>query len=316
MRSFFQLIRWQNLLFLTILLWTMEKWVAVPIMATWMFPESMPAWVLALLILSVCLVAGGGYAINDYFDIKIDRINRPDQVLVTTVFSKQQTMRIFQIMTVIGLIGGGVVAFWAHSWMTAMIFALTTGLLWFYSASYKRQLLIGNIIVAFVCALTPMLIAVVNVDYMQHTYGGLMGYTHIPQLLYQSLGAFALFAFWMTLIREIIKDLQDQVGDRELECHSLPIVLGETWTKVIVTVLIGVVTALVGYGIWYRLPFDHTWSSFSVRYGVFGLIIPLLCEIALLWAAKIPSDYRNAQLLAKLIMFLGVLFSVVIPRSL
>ena len=64
------------------------------------------------------------------------------------------------------------------------------------------------------------------------------------------------------------------------------------------------------------LPFPHTWSSLNVRYLVFGLIIPLLCVMALTWAARIPSDYRNAQRLMKFAMFLGLLYSYVINAQL
>lgn len=314
MKSFFQLIRWQNLLFTSIILWVMEKWVAVPILDQWRFGEQMPWWVLLCLMIAVGCIAAGGYVINDYFDIKIDRINRPDKVLVTTVFSKQQTMRIFQVLTAVGLLFSGVVAYWAHSWTLFLLCAMTTGLLWFYSASYKRQLIIGNLIVAFASALTPLSVAIANVDYLYYRYAGVIEYTPIPKQLYLWIGGFVLFAFLLTWAREIIKDLQDQMGDRELECHSLPIVIGDTWTKVIVTaLLVGVMALIVYIGFWV-VPFPHTWSSLSTRYIAFGLLVPLAGELALLWAARIPSDYKNAQLLLKFIMFIGVLYAFVIAQ--
>ena len=130
------------------------------------------------------------------------------------------------------------------------------------------------------------------------------------------LGGFAVFAFLTTWIREIVKDLQDQQGDRELECHTLPIQLGDTWTKVLVTILILATMALMAYSCLALVPFAHTWQSLNVRYLVFGGLIPMACEIWLLWAAKIPSDYRTAQLLMKFIMFIGTLYAIVIFRSL
>ena len=113
-----------------------------------------------------------------------------------------------------------------------------------------------------------------------------------------------MFAFLLTWIREIVKDLQDQAGDRELECHTLPIVLGETWTKIILTLLIAGTSGLIAY------------FAFTLRAMVaYPLLIPccllvlLVCELFLLWTAKIPTDYRRAQLIVKITMFVGILYA-------
>ena len=110
----------------------------------------------------------------------------------------------------------------------------------------------------------------------------------------------------------MIKDLQDQMGDRELECRTMPIRLGELWTKIVLTVMIALTIGVLCWFVFGLLPFSHAWNSMSVRYLAFGLIIPLLCVLALVWAARIPSDYRNAQRLMKLAMLLGLLYSYVI----
>ncbi len=299
--SFFQLIRWQNLLFIAILLWVMERVVAKPLIALWNPITPLPWWVLTLLIVAVCSVAAAGYVINDYFDIKIDRINRPDKVLVTTVFSKDDAMRIFYVLMALGIITGAVVAWWAKSWTIGFIFPIVAGLLWFYSASYKRQLLIGNLIVAFVSALVPMMILLLH-----------MPYSGIWLPIY---GGYALFAFLLTLVREITKDLQDQVGDRELECHSLPIVIGDTWTKVIVTALILLSMTGLAYVGWFVPQLAEPWGAIQ-KYITLGILVPLAGDIALLWSAKIPSDYRSAQLLIKFVMFMGVMAAFVLKNYL
>jgi 4-hydroxybenzoate polyprenyltransferase len=138
----------------------------------------------------------------------------------------------------------------------------------------------------------------------------------VARALYVWLGGFALFALLTTLIREIVKDLQDQTGDRELECHTLPIVIGDTWTKTMVTLLIAATIALLGWFWWSVLPFERAWNSLSTRYILFGIVVPLLCETALLWSAKIPSDYRAAQTLMKFVMFIGMLYGFVISNTL
>lgn len=311
-----RLIRVGNLAFIGILIWVMEKWVAVPMLDQFRFGEQLPWYVLWLLIVGTIGVAAGGYVINDYFDVKIDRINRPDRVVVTQHISKPAAMRLSLILSGVGALCGFAAAWLVRSWSLAIVFFAVPGLLWFYSSSYKRLFLIGNLTIALISALTPMIVAFANVGLLRMRYGSIMGFTALIPSLYHWLGGFALFAFLCTWIREIIKDLQDQMGDRELECHTLPIRLGDLWTKGIVTALLLLTIGLVVY-IWLCvLPFPHAWNTLSTRYTVFGLLVPMACELWLLWAAKIPSDYRSAQQLMKLIMFLGMLFSIVILRSL
>lgn len=311
-----RLIRCSNLIFIGILLWVMEKWVAVPLLEAQYYDEQLPWWLLLLLIVATICIAAGGYVVNDYFDVKIDRINRPDQLIVTNTVSKTVALRLGWILSGVGMLVGIAAAWCVHSWSLGIIFLLVPGLLWFYSSSYKRRFLLGNLVVALVSGLAPMVIAFANVGMLHKLYPLLLPYTTLQHDLYAWLGGFALFAFLCTLIREIIKDMQDQMGDRELECHTLPIRLGDKWTKVIVTILILLTMSAIVY-VWYvLLPFPHIWGALSTRYMVFGLQVPLACEIWLLWAAKIPSDYRSAQLLMKFIMFIGMLFSFVIMRTL
>ncbi len=312
MKAFFQLIRWSNLLFIVAIMLLMEKMVAVPVLNQALFGAQLPWYVLVMLIVAVVLIAGGGYVINDYFDVRIDAINRPDKQIVTKAISKLRAMLIYQVMTGLGALLGIGAAVICRSWSLGLIFFFVPGLLWFYSSAYKRQFLVGNLIVAFASGLTPLLIAIANVDMLRKQFGDLMRYTTLPQDLYAWVGVFAFFAFLMTLIREIIKDLQDQMGDRELECHTLPIQLGERWTKVIVILLIMATMLLICMGAWAYLPFELGWSTLAGRYILFGLLIPLSCELYLVATSKIASDYRSAQQMMKFIMGLGLLFSVVI----
>ena len=315
-KPFFQLLRVGNLVFIAILLYVMEKWVATPLLHLARFQELMPWWILCLLILSTVLIAAGGYVINDYFDVKIDRINRPDDLVVTRHISRDGAMRLFQVLSGIGIISGLAVAWWARSWTLGMTYIVIPGLLWFYSASYKRQLIVGNIVVAFVSALVPMLIAIVNADHLRHLYGESLTYTPIVGQLYVWLSGFALFAFLITLIREMVKDIEDINGDCEMECRTMPIVWGIKTTKIIATTLLIATIALIAYMAFMVLPFPYNWQSFSTRYVVFGLMIPIVCAVILLWASKTPLEYRRTQLIIKFVMFMGMLYSFVIYQNL
>ena len=315
------LVRWQNLLMTVIVLFVMEKWVATPILCAAYFGEQLPWWLLTLLMLATVLITAGGYVINDYFDVKIDQINRPDRLIVTRSVTKPEAMLLFQVLTAAGIVCGIVASICLRSWVTAVIFVFVPGLLWFYSASYKRQFLVGNLIVALAAALCPLLIAIANVAWLKHLYGDVNGIdvlslTTLPHDLYLWIGGFAAFAFWGTFIREIIKDMQDVTGDRELECHSLPVVLGEPATKGIVTALLLAMAGAIVWLAWWVIPFPNGWNSLHARYVVLGLLVPIACELWLLWSARIPSDYRTAQSVMKFVLLMGVLYSFVINRML
>ena len=316
LKNIARLVRWSNLLFLAALMWLMEKWVATPILDKAAFGEQLPWYILLLTIVATVLIAAGGYVINDYFDVKIDRINRPDELIVTRSISKPAAMQLSLWLSAIGIVCGLVAAWMLRSLTIGIVFIIVPGLLWFYSSSYKRLFLIGNLTIALLAALTPMLIAMSNVAVLQNRFGMILPYTTLVHDLYAWLGGFALFAFLLTWIREIVKDLQDQMGDRELECHSMPVVWGETWTKVFITVLIVFTLAIIGH-LWYHvLPFPISWTSLSTRYIVLGVVTPLLGTLWLLWAAKIPSDYKSCQQVIKFTMLLGMLYSIVLLRGL
>lgn len=313
-KDILRLVRWSNLLFVGALIWVMEKWVAVPILDKVAFGEQLPWYVLVLLIVATMCIAAGGYVINDYFDIKIDRINRPDQLIVSRTISKPTAMHLSIGLSATGIVCGLVAAWLVRSMSLGILFVFVPGLLWFYSSSYKRLLFIGNLTISLLAALTPLVVAIANVALLKKLYAIVLPYTTLEHDIYTWLGGFALFAFLLTWIREIIKDMQDQMGDRELECHTLPIVWGEMWTKVFVTALIVLTVATIGH-IWYHvLPFDKSWMSLSTRYIVLGILIPLLSSLWLLWSAKISSDYKTCQQVIKYTMLMGMLYSFVIAR--
>lgn len=315
-KPYLRLLRVGNLVFTAILLYVMEKWVALPLLQTAQFGEQMPWWVLMLLIISTVLIAAGGYVINDYFDVKIDRINRPDDVVVTRYISREGAMRLAIILSGIGVVTGLAAAWWAKSWTLMMIFVVIPGLLWFYSASYKRQLLVGNIVVAFTAALVPLLVAIANADFLRHLYGETLAYTPIIGELYIWLGGFAAFAFLITIAREMMKDIEDIEGDREMECRTMPIVWGMKASKVIITLVLGGTAVLVGYLNFFVLPFPHDWQTLSTRYAVFGLVVPIICAIILMWSANNKTELHRAQLITKFVMFMGTMYSFVIHQNL
>ena len=309
-----RLTRPNNLLFLIILLGVMEKWVAEPILAQYQLGPQLVWWQLVLLIAGVVLVAAGGYVINDYFDVKIDAINRPERLIVTNDVTKAEAMQLFQIVTALGVVCGIAAAVTLRSWLLGALFVIVPGMLWFYSSSYKRMLFVGNLVVAFLMGLAPLVIAFANSAALKLHYGPEhFGSLYVSNELYVWTGAFAVFMFFGTWLRELLKDAQDVEGDRELECLTFPVRFGNLPTKLLATLLIAVLCGLLSYVNFHALPLEFSWGSFVSRFYLL-LMVAFVCELALVWAAKLPSDFRNAQMLMKLILFFGALAAICVPK--
>jgi 4-hydroxybenzoate polyprenyltransferase len=307
LKDYFKLIRPLNLLFLAAIQFLMYAAVVQPIMQIHGF-ETLDFGVnIYLLIAASVLICAGGYVINDYFDVKIDNINNPDKVLITNTITKKLAMLFYQILTVAGVIVGLVLAFLVRSFTLGIIFAAIAGLMWFYSASYKRQLIVGNLVVAFSSALSVLVVALMQLAVLKKEYGNLIFETPIPPMIYVWIGGFAAFAFVCTWLREIIKDMEDIKGDCEMECRTMPIKWGIGRTKIIVYALILLIIILLLVCV-KLISFE---GSLTLRYTLFGLILPLLALGYLVFSAKTKKDYYQAATLAKVIMLVGVLYSLV-----
>jgi 4-hydroxybenzoate polyprenyltransferase len=232
---------------------------------------------LFLLSLSTVLIAAGGYVINDYYDVKIDFINNPDRVVVGKTIHRR-----FVILFHIALCMLGVTIGLMISWKLALVNIFSVAVLWFYSNLLKRLPFIGNFTVAL---LTGASIAIII--FLYHVNTGLI-------LVY------AVFAFFMTLVREIIKDMEDMKGDNTYGCKTLPIVWGIRKTKATLYVIIAVFSIAV-------VLINYFYVKLSLIYFVMLLFVPLVWLTRQLVYADTKKDYRWLSSFCKVIMLLGIL---------
>lgn len=306
--SFLRLIRIQNLIFIAFIQFVMRQVVLAPLLQTFGFDASIETNILLLLIITSVFIAAGGYVLNDYFDIKIDAINKPEKQIVGKTISRHTAMILHQVLTGIGVICGLLLAYFVRSFTLAFIFIVIPGLLWFYSASYKRQFIIGNLVIAFIAAMTILVVGITQLAFLQKEFGSLIFETPIPANFYGWIGGFALFSFLCTWIREIIKDMEDEPGDREMECHTMPIKWGTNKTKLFLYGLIVVTVAGLFITNSFFIPFE---GDLTLRYIIFGLALPFLFLGYLIFISKTRTDYHQASNLTKVIMFVGVLYSFI-----
>lgn len=309
MSSYLKLIRWENLLFIFLIQWLMQHAIVYPLLQTFGFETGQHQTFYLLLIAATVLISAGGYVINDYFDVKIDRINKPAKVIVGESVSLRSAMMLYQILTILGTLTGIILAFLSKSFTLGFIFILTPGLLWFYSASYKRQFMIGNLIVSLTASLSILIVGILAVALLKIQYSSeLLSQTPLPSQIYGWTGGFTGFAFLLTWIREIIKDLEDAEGDREMECRTMPIKWGETHTKRFLYALITFTIASLFF-ICFR--YIHFEGTLTLRYLIFGIVIPLTVLAFLIFKARRKEDFRQASTLSKLIMLAGVFYSLI-----
>ena len=202
-----------------------------------------------LLVLATLFLTAGGYVINDYFDVKTDLINK-GKVIVGTMIPRQLAMMWHNIFNIAGVSIGFYISWKAgYIWLGTM-FLVVSGLLYFYSASYKRQFLIGNVVVATLVAMVPMLVVIYEWPALYRYYT--INATALPEFnfIFYWVGGFAVFAFLTTLAREIIKDIEDFEGDLAFGRNTVPVVIGILPAK-IVSISLVIITIVLLYLTWY-----------------------------------------------------------------
>jgi 4-hydroxybenzoate polyprenyltransferase len=307
---YLKILRPNNLFIIVVTQVLIRYCVLEPLLFTQGLALQMPVFDFVILVLTSVLIASAGYVINDYFDVKIDRLNRPDTVIVDRIISRRKSMLWHLSLNGLGLVGAVIIAWRAQNLQLVIIQILTIGLLWFYSTDFKKQALIGNLVVAFLTALIPMVVIIYELPWLKHFYENTnMAYQLNFKSTLQFVAMFALFAFLMNLMREIIKDIEDVFGDEAAGCKTLPIVFGIDKTKyfVYITQLI-TIAILVFVIIKNHSPNDIIPSAYLAL--LIGL--PLLFASYKVYKANQKNDFSFISRLLKVIMVLGLGFTFII----
>lgn len=232
------------------------------------------------LVMSTLFIASGGYLINDYYDIKIDYVNKPERVVVGKHIKRRHVLVMHSIFNGIGIVLGVLV-----SWWMVGVNMLAAFLLWLYSNLLKRLPLWGNLVVSF---LTGLSVFVVYILYRQNV---------------ELIAMYSIFAFFISLIREIIKDLEDIEGDEKFGCKTLPIAIGQIATKRIIYVITFLFLVVV-------LILARALPSFWLFFLTLSIILVFLCNR--IYKADRKKDYAKISTYAKIIMVLGIASMIII----
>jgi 4-hydroxybenzoate polyprenyltransferase len=301
-----RLIRLPNLLILG-LTQSLIRWSLIsPLLGVNGLSLQMSTLLFIVLMVASMLITAGGYVINDYFDRKIDSINDPDDVIVGHSIGLRQTMAIHLAITITGVILGFYVAYKVHYIYLGALFLLGSGILWFYSTTYKRQFLIGNIIVALMTGMVPMLVLLFELPLQYHNYGQtLLSDDFSLSYIVKWVGGFSAFAFILTLAREIIKDAEDIRGDHSYGRRTLPTVAGIGISKAVVIALFFITVVLLLVTWKFYLP-----DRYTLLYVLVLLILPLIINTFLLIRAHTAKAFHTISLFTKGIMLAGLLYAL------
>lgn len=282
------------------------------------FAPQMPMDHFLLLVLGTVLIAAAGNIINDYFDTRIDRINKPDEVIVGRKVKRRVAMTAHLVLSGLGLLMSAYVA-WRSGmlqWISLPLFAIAA--LWSYSTVLKKQLVIGNTMVAILTALVPLTVGLYEIPMLRDAFSTPQVITLPDGVQYAAepgfhefwywILAYSAFAFLSTLVRELQKDMADVKGDLAGGCRTVPIAWGMRMAKGLTLFH----TALLVIGVLIvrmLLPEDR------ITYWYLGICVlgPLLLSAGFTYHAQNRMEHVRAGQMMKLAMVMAVCFSLLIP---
>lgn len=309
--AFFRLIRWPNLVFIVLtqlLFYYCILDIGTVIVPGWQitYHAVLTPFLLGLLSLSSVLIAAAGYIINDYFDLNIDRVNRPDRLVVEKIIKRRWSILWHWILSGLGLVLSTYVSWKLRNPVVGLANLGCIILLWFYSTTFKRKLLIGNVIISL---LTAWVILVLYVCEFRLAAFRDPGYHRVMSRLFKFAILYGGFAFIISLVREAIKDIEDIEGDTRYGCRTMPIVWGVNVAKVFAATWLGVLTGALIVIQFYVL--QNGWWP-VVLYCIFLLILPLLWIFRRLYRAQSKTDYHLLSSVIKGVMLAGILSMIIL----
>ena len=292
-----RLVRWPNLLFIVLTQLLFEYCIYQRIYGV---QDAAAIRQFVFIVLASICIAAAGNVINDYFDLNIDQVNKPDKVVVNAIINRRWVIFWHMLLSITGLFFTAYALPLSLYWHLVLANMASIVLLWVYSTNLKKQLLVGNLLISF---LTAWVILILFFSKHPLQINDLLSVGQKEVRFFRLTVLYSAFAFVISLIREVVKDMEDMEGDRRYGCRTLPIAWGINATTVVVAVwLIVLIGALIILQL-YVLPLGW-WHS--AVYCVLLIIAPLIWIFLRLFKANTPADYHRLSTMIKLVMFTGI----------
>ncbi len=296
--AFLKMVRLPNLFFLFLTQVLLQFCIYYPL-----YGDQVPAGdfrSFILLALASVFIAAAGYIINDYFDLNIDEINKPRKVVVDKLIHRRWAIAWHFMLSGAGILLTLLAFPFMKKWYLVAANLFCVILLWFYSTTFKKSLLTGNIVISFLTAW-----AILIVFFSKGDFSDAVGAVAENQTRFFRISIlYAGFAFVSTLIREAIKDMEDMPGDIRYGCRTMPVVWGIHTTKIYVAVWLVVLIAVIFILQIYVLRFGW-WLAIGYSLGL--IVIPLILILARLRGSSTSGQYHQLSQLTRWVMLAGIL---------
>ena len=261
---------------------------------------SLNDWQYGFLVLATILIAAAGYVINDILDQETDYDNDKRNVIVGKLISEKAAYNLYFALNITGVGIGYYLANVIQKPSFAGAFIIVSATLYMYATNLKQMLLIGNIVVALLLSFSVIIIGLF--DLLPATYEA--NQTEMG-VIFSILIDYAIFAFIINLIREIVKDMEDVEGDYNNGMSTLPIAIGNEKTSKIAAAL-GIIATLIL--LWYmNSNLMPTKLYYAVIYGLLFVVAPMIFFVVKIWNAKTKEDFHLLSTVLKWIIFFGIL---------
>ncbi|MDQ6530724.1 geranylgeranylglycerol-phosphate geranylgeranyltransferase [Flavobacterium sp. LHD-85] len=302
--KFLKLIRYKNLLMLAF----MQLLFRYAFLKQQEVPLALSDWQYGLLVLSTVLLAAAGYVINNIYDVGTDSINKPNDVVVGKGITETAAYNIYIGLNISGVAIGFILSNIIMRPTFASLFILIASLLYFYATTLKQIMILGNFVVALLLAVSVLIIGVF--DLFPATTS-----ENQAQMasLFSILTDYALFAFMINFIREIVKDIEDVNGDYNIGMNTLPVAIGVSRAAKIA--LGFAIIAFILSGLYCNTYFMQNKLYMAVFYAFATVLAPLLYFIVKIFSAKSQNDFHHLSTILKLILFFGILSILVIALN-
>lgn len=303
MLGFLKLVRWPNLLFILLTQVLFFYGVVEPVLFNGVYMPREFRILFYLLCLASILIAAAGYIINDYFDLNIDLVNKPARMVVDKTVSRRWAIFLHMFFSMAGILISFYIGLQSNNWFIGFANIVCVVVLWFYSTTFKKKLLSGNILISMLTAWTVLVVYFFAHNYMGGLFREQTTAAASHKLLRLAL-LYTSFAFIITLIREVVKDVEDMEGDRKYGCRTMPIVWGVEFSKVFVSIWMIILLALLLIVLFYILQFSM-WVP--AAYNFLLIIVPAAYALFLLMKSKTSPEFGRLSTWIKVVIFTGIL---------
>lgn len=294
MINFLNLIRWKNLLLLIIVQVLIKYALLEPLKANYGINTTLNTLGFLLLVLATICITAAGFIINDIEDVEADTINKPAKVIIGKTISEKTATNLFLGLNIIGVISGFFISRAIGKPNFFAVFVVASATLYIYSTYLKSIMVIGNIAVAIIVALSIYLVGMFDL------IPAINNVNQSSQLFFLELiKDYAIFGFMITLLRELVKDIEDIDGDYKMGIKSLPIVIGSNRASKLVFLLSLIPLLLI---IFYLSKNLYT-QPVALIYVLILVVAPLIYVTIKLFNAKQKKDYNHISRILKLVLF-------------